>query len=86
MLRGLPDERIVTADVVGVRPVYDSPDITSLAGATIACQEMTLLAVAASRGLPALLPRTLVRGEAQGHAPFTSTGGPRGQGPRGAAR
>jgi agmatinase len=48
LLRGLPGEQIVGADVVEVSPPYDSAEITSLAGATVAFEIMALLAAVRS--------------------------------------
>jgi agmatinase len=48
LLRGLPGEQIIAADVVEVSPPYDSAEITSLAGATVAFEIMALLAAARS--------------------------------------
>jgi len=50
LLRGLPGEQLVAADVVEVSPAYDSAEITSLAGATVAYEVMTLMAAARQRG------------------------------------
>ncbi|MEO6826195.1 MAG: agmatinase [Microbacteriaceae bacterium] len=49
MLRGLPGEQLVAADVVEVSPVYDHAEITSLAAATIAYEVISLMA----GGIPA---------------------------------
>jgi agmatinase len=49
LLRGLPGEQIIAADVVEVSPAYDHAEITSLAAATIAYEVMSLMAVAADR-------------------------------------
>src|SRR5665647_2069548 len=47
LLRGLPAEQLVAADVVEVSPAYDHAEITSLAGATVAYEVMSLMAVGA---------------------------------------
>lgn len=44
LLRGLPGEQLVAADVVEVSPAYDHAEITSLAGATVAFEVMSLMA------------------------------------------
>ena len=44
MLRGLPGQQLVAADVVEVSPAYDHAEITSLAGATVAYEVMSLMA------------------------------------------
>ncbi len=46
MLRGLPGEQLVAADIVEVSPAYDSAEITSLAGATVAYEIMASMAAA----------------------------------------
>jgi agmatinase len=46
LLRGLPGEQIVAADVVEVSPAYDHAEITALAAATVAYETMSLMAVA----------------------------------------
>jgi agmatinase len=53
MLRGLPGEQLVAADVVEVSPAYDTAEVTSLAGATVAYEVMALLAAARSGPGPA---------------------------------
>jgi guanidinobutyrase / D-arginase len=49
LLRGLPGDQIVGADVVEVSPPYDSAEITALAGATVAFEIMALMAAVRSR-------------------------------------
>ncbi len=44
LLRGMPGEQLVAADVVEVSPAYDHAEITSLAGATVAYEIMSLMA------------------------------------------
>ena len=44
MLRGLPGEQLVAADLVEVSPAYDSAEINSLAGATVAYEIMASMA------------------------------------------
>jgi agmatinase len=46
LLRGLPGEQIVAADVVEVSPAYDHAEITALAAATVAFETMSLMAIA----------------------------------------
>ena len=46
LLRGLPGEQLVAADIVEVSPAYDSAEITSLAGATVAYEIIAAMAAA----------------------------------------
>lgn len=47
LLRGMPGEQVVAADVVEVSPAYDQAEITSLAAATAAYEVMCSMASAA---------------------------------------
>lgn len=47
LVRGLPGDQLVAADVVEVSPAYDHAEITALAAATVAFEMMSLMAVAA---------------------------------------
>jgi agmatinase len=49
LLRGLPGEQIVGADVVELSPAYDHAEITALAAATVAYEMMSVMAVASER-------------------------------------
>jgi agmatinase len=46
LLRGLPGEQMIAADVVEVSPAYDHAEITALAAATVAYEVMSVMAVA----------------------------------------
>jgi agmatinase len=46
LLRGLPGEQLIAADVVELSPAYDHAEITALAAATVAYEVMAVMAVA----------------------------------------
>ena len=50
LLRALPGEQIVAADVVEVSPPYDHAEVTSLAAATVAFEFMSVMALQHRRG------------------------------------
>ena len=45
MVRGMPREQMIGADIVEVAPAYDHAEITSLAAATLAYEIMSLMAL-----------------------------------------
>jgi agmatinase len=47
LVRGLPREQMVGADIVEVSPAYDHAEITSLAAATLSYEIMSLMALGA---------------------------------------
>jgi agmatinase len=53
LVRGLPGDQLVAADVVEVSPAYDHAEITALAAATVAFEMMSLMADAATTGTDA---------------------------------
>jgi agmatinase len=49
LLRGLPGDQMIAADVVELSPAYDHAEITALAAATVAYEVMSVMAVASGR-------------------------------------
>ena len=49
LLRGLPGDQMIAADVVELSPAYDHAEITALAAATVAYEVMSVMAVGSGR-------------------------------------
>lgn len=47
LMRGLPGQQLIAADVVELSPAYDHAEITALAAATVAYETMAVMALAA---------------------------------------
>jgi agmatinase len=45
LVRGMPREQMIGADIVEVAPAYDHAEITSLAAATLSYEIMSLMAL-----------------------------------------